>query len=109
MTRIIIVTALVFSMGLLQPQTSFAGPLNTHELIVGRPSLSQQAIERLDTPEVVAKLKEFGVSREEMAQRLAALSDNDIQKMLDGQYYEAGGDLVIIALLVIIIILLVKR
>jgi hypothetical protein len=109
MIKTLLVAILVSSLCVMTPQTTFAQMLSAQEIISGQKPLSQQALENLENPEIVKKLAEYGITKEEARQRIAGLSDVEIQKVLDGQYQQAGGDLLIIVLLVIIIIILVRH
>ncbi len=109
MGRLALVLTIVLALIAIQPQAATAQLLSTHQLTTGSESLAQQALEKLEDPEKVEMLEAYGISKEEARQRVAGLSDAEIQKVLNGEYTEAGGDsILVIGLLVIIIILLVR-
>ena len=96
------------------PSTSLAKArlLSVADVTTSSTKLSEQLITQLDrNPEAQQKLIERGLSIQEVESRLAAMSDREIQQMMNqAGVQQAGGDIVIsltTVLLIVIIILLV--
>ncbi|MCB0366644.1 MAG: PA2779 family protein [Bdellovibrionales bacterium] len=109
MMRSSFVCLLCLSLALIFPPPAYGGLLTTNELVSGQASLAQQALQNLEDPEVLRELAQQGITPDEARQRIAGLTDDEIRRVIGGEYSQAGGDVVVTLLLVIIIILLIRR
>lgn len=76
----------------------------------GRVEMENDIKEFLKKEDVKSKLKEKGLSADEISSRLASLSDSELQ-MMSKQVQEAraGGDILVAILLVVLIIYFARR
>jgi hypothetical protein len=113
MIRALIVGSLCISMAFLCPSTASAGLITVQEVTQRGGLLSQKILKEMESPEAQARIAELGISPDEARQRVAALSDHEIQEIVNSQApVQAGGDIIIgltTVLLIIIIILLIRR
>lgn len=110
---------LIVSMITLQPGVSYAGMMTVGQLTSPSPesqmvdSVKERALQGLENPEisqeVEVRLQQLGISKDEARQRIAALSNPEIQQMLQGQTMQAGGDILVTVLIVVLIIFLIQR
>jgi hypothetical protein len=113
MIKFLFTCVLCSSLALLTPTSASAGLMTVQDVTHRDASLSQELIKKIDKPEVQKKLAEFGITPTEAKQRVAALSNQEIQDMMNSKgARQAGGDGVVIGLttvlLIVIIVLLVR-
>jgi hypothetical protein len=113
MSKILLAAVFAFEMAAFMPLKAEAQMMSTYQVVHHQRPLSQKLLAELDKKENVEKLDELGVSVTEARQRIAALSDEEIQQILQGQERHAGGDVIVISLttilLIVIIVLLIDR
>lgn len=111
MLRMFIATLFGLQMMFFAPLKASAQMLSTHEVVKSTQPLSQQLLTELEKADTQAELNKMGLDPEEAKLRIAALSDNEIEQMLNGTQAHAGGDVIVVSLttilLVVIIILLI--
>lgn len=113
------VTGCVLSLSLSHlPQVAFAETVTQNKMIsttdvleqFNRKAAQEKVANFLSQQDVQKKLVEQGLSADEAAQRIASLSDVELQNLssqIDKAQY--GGDILFTILIVILIIYLVKR
>ena len=88
------------------------GLVSTRQVVsdLNRQQAEQNIQDLLSKDEVKNQLMKYGISADEASQRVASLSDMEIQK-LNNQVVEAraGGAILVTILVVVLIIFLVKR
>jgi hypothetical protein len=85
--------------------------VSAEEILGVRTDLRGQIEQGLQDEKIIAELKKMGVAPQEVRQRLAGMTDRELQQVSQGVERTAGGDSVVIGtttlLLIIIIIILV--
>jgi hypothetical protein len=111
MFKILFTCVLCSSLALFSPSSASASLMTVQDVTHRDGSLSQKLINGIDKPEVQKKLAAFGITPTEAKQRVAALSDHEIQDMMNSKSVQAGGDVIIgltTVLLIVIIVLLLR-
>ncbi|MBD3618122.1 MAG: PA2779 family protein [Chromatiales bacterium] len=102
---------ITFLLGGLVGQTAVAGMIGTDAVLAERAELDERARIQalLDREDVQEKLVEYGVSPETAAERVAAMTREEVQKMAqDIDELPAGGSAVTLLLVIIILLLLLR-
>ena len=111
MFKIFIAALFGLQMSLLAPTQASAQMLSTHEVVKTTGSVSTQILAELDKKSVQAELSDWGIDVNEVKQRVAGMSDSELQELIKGTQPHAGGDVLVISLttvlLIVIIILLI--
>lgn len=114
MLRLFVIGLLTVSLGSLCPTPATATLMTLSELSQRQSPLAQRLLNEIDRPEVQSEITRLGLSPEEARQRVAALSDRELEDLAKGQgaSFQAGGDIIIgltTVLLIIIIVLLIRK
>lgn len=93
----------------LAPNAAHAGIIGTDE-VVSEQQFSdnrERLIKQLNRTEVRAELERYGVDPEQAQERVAAMTDSEVQELTAGlDQFAAGGNISVTTLLLIIIIIL---
>lgn len=110
--KILLVSVLCSSLMFFSPVNTQAGLITVQDVTNRSENLSQKIISEIDKPDVQKRLAGFGITPQEAKDRVAALSNQEIQEMMNSKAsLQAGGDVIIgltTVLLIVIIVLLVR-
>lgn len=101
---------LLLLVGGFASQSAVAGIVGTDTILSGQAGMAEERAQLealLDREDVQDRLVEYGVSPEEATERVAALSNEEVQQLVqDIDTLPAGGDVLTILLVVLLLILI---
>ena len=116
MTRMLTILVMAASLISLRPAVTYAATSPMYNLSELRResgqadgNLARKALANLEDPKALAMLEKMGISKAEARQRIAGLSDAEIERVVNGQEIRAGGDILYLVLMVVLIIFVAKR
>lgn len=81
------------------------------QILLGGSDIRGELIQKLQERRIIDELAKMGVDPNEVRDRMAGMTDSELEQVVKGQQREAGGGgagLVVVVLLVVLIILLLR-